>query len=125
MYTPRRTSDYEKLVRLAFYDQVGWGDRPPHEGPVSLTVRAFFPMPKARPKWWKKAAEDFAPLHISRPDVDNVLKIIADALNGVLWKDDRQINAAKVEKYYSRESRCVVMVDLMPLPRSAVWRTDA
>jgi Holliday junction resolvase RusA-like endonuclease len=37
----------------------------------------------------------------SKPDFDNLAKIVGDALNKVAWLDDAQIAAAWVRKVYS------------------------
>ena len=42
--------------------------------------------------------ETFRPA--KRPDFDNIGKIIADALNGVAYRDDAQIVEAKLVKIY-------------------------
>ena len=36
-----------------------------------------------------------------KPDADNVIKIITDALNGIAYDDDRQIVALMFEKFYA------------------------
>ena len=36
-----------------------------------------------------------------KPDIDNLLKFVMDAGNGVLWKDDSQIYKVDMEKVYS------------------------
>lgn len=40
--------------------------------------------------------------HVEDTDVDNLAKAVLDALNGVLWKDDRQVYSLEVKKYCSR-----------------------
>lgn len=36
-----------------------------------------------------------------KPDTDNIAKSILDSLNGIAYKDDKQIVSLKVDKYYS------------------------
>ena len=50
---------------------------------------------------------------VTKPDTDNILKIVKDALNGVLWKDDAQVVSDKVEKFYSQELRLVISVEYL------------
>ena len=38
-----------------------------------------------------------------RPDLDNYLKLVMDALNGTLWEDDAQIVKIKATKAYAAE----------------------
>ena len=65
-------------------------------GPLRLVVNAWFPRPKS--KTWKTRPMP-AYFHESKPDFDNVLKAVADALNGVAWGDDAQISIGTVRKY--------------------------
>lgn len=67
--------------------------------PVSVCVTAFEPMPKSRPK--RVLLEPF----VVKPDIDNICKLVLDALNGVAYVDDAQVtdlNASK--RHRSRES---------------------
>lgn len=34
----------------------------------------------------------------SRPDLDNLLKLVLDALNGIVWNDDSQVISIKTKK---------------------------
>lgn len=74
-YTPKRTRDYERLVR---YGAVSAGAKPVN-GPVY--VRARFFRANHRPC-----------------DVDNLLKSAWDALKGVCWQDDSQVVAVLATK---------------------------
>ena len=47
-------------------------------------------------------------LPLSPPDVDNVAKIVCDALNGVAFFDDRQVCKLNIEKYYSEIPKIIV-----------------
>ena len=47
---------------------------------------------------------------IKKPDMDNVIKMVADALNQVAYKDDTQIVDCQVRKFYSEEPRVEVII---------------
>ncbi|KKK49189.1 hypothetical protein LCGC14_3137560, partial [marine sediment metagenome] len=89
---------------------------PPHpiQGPVLLGALFRMPLPKGAPKYIRKVVEatdkyamseytisvlmdclNEGPLskvlHTKRPDVDNLVKLVKDALNGIYWKDDSQV----------------------------------
>lgn len=51
------------------------------DGPLKLTVK-FFVKPPKKLKYPEPA---------SRPDLDNYIKALKDALNGVLWTDDSRV----------------------------------
>ena len=44
------------------------------------------------------------------PDVDNLLKGLLDSLNGIAWKDDRQVVAVHAERLQSEDERTEVMI---------------
>jgi len=65
--------------------------------PVCVEVMAYWPLPKARPAWcdretWRNRAATFGVAYATKPDADNVAKIVLDALvdAGVL-ADDRLV----------------------------------
>jgi len=44
-----------------------------------------------------------------KPDGDNILKAVADALNGVCYKDDKCLIKMSIEKFYSDVPRIEVV----------------
>ena len=97
-YTPNRTRNYE--TEAAWWAKRG-GITEPKEGPVALLVRAYFPASKLHPEGYP---------HLTKPDADNIQKIIADALNGVAYFDDGQVYLSQCTKRYAREPRVEVDV---------------
>jgi Holliday junction resolvase RusA-like endonuclease len=83
------------------------------EGPLLVTVVAKFAIPKSWPKWRQEAAERGLVLHAVKPDASNVLKAVEDALQGVVYRDDSQIAAVAVRKFYAPDPQVVVLVDSM------------
>jgi Holliday junction resolvase RusA-like endonuclease len=67
----------------------------PLTGPIRLTVTAWLPMPVSIPKKRQKGA-----LPSKRPDLDNYIKQVEDALNGYAYKDDAQIVTIIARKRY-------------------------
>ena len=108
-YTPAKTKKFENLVRLAYSLQ--HPDRDPAEGPIELTVRAYFSIPKS---WSKKKQAEAATEQmkkISKPDMDNCLKAVQDGLNGVAWKDDAQVADSHTSKRYSTRPRVDIIIE--------------
>lgn len=81
-------------------------------GPVILDVIATFPIAESWSKAKKAQALRGELPHVSRPDADNCLKIVCDALNGVAWNDDSQVVDARVRKRYGGEPSLSVCVSL-------------
>lgn len=107
--TPAATRRYEShLKAMAVMVMDG---RPPIEGPVELTVKAYMPIPKSWPKYKKEALLDVEfPWHTSKPDMDNIKKM-TDALNDVVWKDDSQVcrDGGSI-KVYSHRPRLELLI---------------
>lgn len=81
--TPQRTRDYEALVAAAW--RAAGGE---HHG--KAPVRLELDVSAERVRVTVTAAE--APsVKRPRPDLDNIVKSVADALNGVAYDDDRQL----------------------------------
>jgi Holliday junction resolvase RusA-like endonuclease len=49
-------------------------------------------------------------LHRQKPDKDNVLKAICDALNGLVWVDDAQAAIQRIEMRWGDRSQFRVTV---------------
>ena len=108
VFTPAKTRKYEAdLLTMAILAMRGF---PPLTGAVHVTIVAKFPIP---PSWSKKkkalAAEQEIPM-ATRPDIENVAKIALDAMNGVVYLDDRQVTALSVNKMYHEKPELVIVV---------------
>ena len=107
-YTPKKTLDYEKKVREAYlneYQPLRWVDKEPLE----MIVNAYFEIPKSASK---KAKENMLlnEYPTKKPDFDNILKSIADALNGMAYEDDCQIVSATVNKFWSESAKAEITI---------------
>lgn len=101
-YTPEKTKNYETLVKELYFMKHG---QTLLEGELSIEVKAYFKIPKSTSKKKRKSMIDKCIRPTKKPDIDNILKIIGDALNDIAYKDDKQIVKASIEKYYSEEPR--------------------
>ena len=79
----------------------------PGRGSVSVVIDAVFVRPKYHKT--KKGLKASAP-ELPRQDVDNVAKAVLDALNGVAWVDDTQVQRLVVEKSYGTEGRTTIRI---------------
>jgi len=106
-YTPAKTADYEAVVRSAA--MVAMSGQDPATGPLRVVLEAC----KGIPKSWsasrrRKALEQGE--FWAKPDIDNVLKIVLDSMNGIIYIDDGQIVIASVSKRYSDIGRVGIRV---------------
>lgn len=97
-YTPQKTKDYEKAVAWAY--KAAGGEM--FSGAVRLVIGAYFKIPKRGVQGLLKP--------LKKPDADNITKIILDGLNGIAYKDDKQVVSLTICKYYG-EPRVEVSVE--------------
>ena len=81
-----------------------------YERNLRLVVRIYRRIPKAFSRAKAEAAErgDIRP--VTKPDTDNYLKGVADALKGIVWKDDSQVVDMYCGKWYSTKPRTEIEV---------------
>ena len=79
--------------------------------PIAIKVWAFFPASKELMKKRPKEVEAEIIPFTARPDSDNICKLIGDALNGVLWRDDSLIVDVFIFKRYSMRPRTEISLD--------------
>jgi len=91
-YTPPETKAYEDILRRSLLEK--WGQEPlPKEIPIGIDVVFHLPKPKSSKNHYP----------IVKPDIDNFLKSILDALNGSVLQDDCSVVRLAAEKKYSTE----------------------
>ena len=79
-------------------------------GPLEMKVTAYFQVPKSVSI--KKGAAMVGGIirPLIKPDYDNIVKSIADALNKVAYDDDKQIVSGSFDKFYSDRARTIVEI---------------
>ena len=85
----------------------------PLSGPVCLTVKAFLPIPKSKPKWWKESAALGRIVPTTKPDLDNLMKNVKDCLTDMrFWTDDKVVVSygEGTGKYYSDQPRWEIKI---------------
>lgn len=107
-YTPGKTVGYENLVKL--YANEAMGGKPLLEGPVMVDMAIFCEPPASWSKKRRLAALAELLFPQVKPDLDNCLKLVLDALNGIVYTDDRQVCDAVIRKRYAEKPRVVVSV---------------
>lgn len=115
-YTPKRTVDYERMVQTLFHAEHG---NLMLEGPIMLQLDLYFGIPKGRSKAARERMEHGLERPCKRPDIDNCMKAVCDALNGIAYKDDSQIVAAVIQKFWADEPRVVVTIEELDLEADA------
>lgn len=108
-YTPADTLDNELYVRACYIQRTR--EKFPPKTPLRVNICCWYPMPKSTSK--KKAAKMAAGeiIPVVKPDLDNVAKLILDALNGLAWEDDNQIARLEISKVYGEEPHTDVHIE--------------
>ena len=108
-YTPENTKDYEMLIKQYF--KLKYPRYVPLENRVSVKIVAQFKVPKTATKKDRALIEEGKLSPTKKPDIDNIVKIILDALNKMAFKDDNQITKIEVEKIYGEVEKIIVKID--------------
>lgn len=77
----------------------------PIDGAMEATMRFYRGMPKGGSKKDKILMELGVIRPSGRPDIDNFIKLVQDALNKTLYSDDSNIVTLHAEKFYSCKPR--------------------
>lgn len=122
-FTPAKTRKYEQAVahaaKCAMEGNQPWG------GPIELFIGFGFPVPDSWPQWKKDAAIKGLIVPTGKPDVDNCIKSVKDALNGIIWLDDSQVVSVSAVKKYVVNAHAVIKVGTMSeLPSSITKKGD-
>lgn len=108
-YTPIETKDYENLIKQYF--KIKYPRYIEFEGRVAVTIMAYIKIPKNTTKKDIKKIEEGSLSPTKKPDIDNIVKIVLDALNKMAFKDDNQITRLSVEKIYSEEEKIYIKIE--------------
>ncbi|MCU9958795.1 MULTISPECIES: RusA family crossover junction endodeoxyribonuclease [Bacillus subtilis group] len=79
-----------------------------YTGPTVVKVLFSMPIPKSWSK--KKQQEAISTVHIKKPDIDNLVKGVFDALNKTAWHDDNQVFMVIGAKVYGKEPGIEVQI---------------
>lgn len=105
-YTPKATVDYENLIKEGFLRKCK--NMSDYLGNVEMEIIARFKPPKSTSK--KKYALLLNTPFLKKPDLDNAVKSICDALNGVAYNDDNQVSKITVSKIYYEVDEVEVVI---------------
>ena len=105
-YTPKETVNYENYVKLIFMKKYG---QPNLTGQIEACIKVYFDIPKSTSKIKKTEMLLNKIRPAKKPDCDNIAKIILDSLNGIAYKDDKQVVSLTIEKLYDSTPKVSLM----------------
>lgn len=89
-FTPKKQRNF--MAELKDVAEQAMQGRAPLDGPLMVECVFAWPWPRAMSA--RKRGQPGAKWRTSRPDADNLIKLVGDALNGVVWRDDAIIAIA-------------------------------
>ena len=104
-YIPKETQKSKRAIARAFKNMCG--DVDPFDGPVAVSVTIYRPMTKALAKKLDVAIRHGRELDPSsflaptKPDLDNQIKTVLDALEGLAYNNDSQVVDISAHKRYA------------------------
>ena len=112
-YTPQKTINYESLIAHEYNQKYGklMFDR---EEPISVVINAYFDL--AKTDFGKKGLNKSGREKMSmgycttHKDLDNIIKVILDALNSICYVDDKQIVVINACKFWTLETPRVEII---------------
>lgn len=75
-----------------------------------MKINAYMKIPKSASKAARAKMIDGLIRPTVKPDWDNIGKLVADALNGIAYDDDKCIVDAQVRKFYSEQPRTEIVL---------------
>ncbi|QCE34392.1 RusA family crossover junction endodeoxyribonuclease [Acetobacteraceae bacterium] len=110
IYTQRKTQNQERMIQQYFIASFG---KPLLVSPLSVKIELTLEPPKSWTKYKRSHALNGKILPTIKPDLDNVAKLILDALNGFAYQDDRQVTRLEINRSYGISDK--VQVEISPI----------
>lgn len=106
VYTPKPARDWKYLIQNYALDAMH--GKPLFSGPVAAKITLLMPRPKGM--IWKTKPMP-REKHVKAGDCDNIAKGVLDAMNGVVYRDDRQVWCLVITKYIAAgdERPCTII----------------
>ena len=108
-YTPEDTKAYEKRVAAAYYAK--------HRGfafdkgtALAMLITAYCAIPSSASHKKREEMLDGFIRPAKKPDADNIIKVICDALNGKAYYDDTQVVDVHLVKHFDNSPRVEVVI---------------
>jgi Holliday junction resolvase RusA-like endonuclease len=107
VYTPLETEIIESDIKCCYYNKYGF-NKELLTGDVNVFVIFYMPIPKSLSQKKKDTLKGLP--HTKKPDLDNLMKAVLDAINGVIYQDDSQVYRFSCVKLYSDKPRTYISI---------------
>lgn len=102
-FTPDKTVLYENWIRTCYMRENE--DLFNNMEMLDINITAFFAIPKGTSKAKRELMLSGEIRPMKKPDGDNILKAVCDALNGLAYGDDKQLTDKAIHKWYADAPR--------------------
>lgn len=79
-------------------------------GLLSVQLWFIFRAPTRLRKAERERQETFGMFRRGKPDLDNLIKLVMDAANGILWKDDANVVKLEALRVYGESAKTTIKV---------------
>ena len=105
-YDPRESVNYKNLIKWHIRQfQTKYPNVPLLKENIFFELKVFRPIPASFSKKKRELIAQNKLFPNTKPDTDNYVKIVLDASNGMLFKDDSAVIGILARKYYSDNPR--------------------
>lgn len=107
-YDPSKNDKADFLAKCMRYKP-----ETPLEEPLSVILLFSFARPNSHFGTGRNSGilkSSASAYHVKRPDLDNLVKFVLDALNGIFWKDDTYICRIETAKNYSEKPGVTIQI---------------
>ncbi|PST41667.1 RusA family crossover junction endodeoxyribonuclease [Faecalibacillus faecis] len=101
-YTPKKTRDYEQKIAMYYRKTTSYKSNKA----LRVKIFAYREVPKSTTKKLKNCLLDKTFFCTVKPDIDNIIKVVLDALNDVAYYDDIQVCQLVIMREYA-ENECL------------------
>jgi Holliday junction resolvase RusA-like endonuclease len=106
-FTPPKQRDFMGVIKT--FASRAMAGQEPIEGAVEMNVRAVYLTPSS----WSAKKKSAARWKTSKPDADNLAKLLKDAMNAIVFRDDAQVASLSVQKVYGPIAGITVSVQAL------------
>jgi Holliday junction resolvase RusA-like endonuclease len=94
---PKKSRDWKATAQIHMLEaRERWKVPEPLTVPLEVHIAAFWICPKSSERKMKPRPQEW---RAKKPDIDNIIKAVLDAGNGVLWQDDNLVVRVIGEKF--------------------------
>ena len=109
IYTPKETINYESYVKALFVQN--YPEFIPLDIPLKINIVIIRTIPKSVSQKIKDKMLSGEIKVMVKPDLDNVVKTIFDALNRITYTDDNLISEVYAKKIYGEIPKVIIEIE--------------